>query len=133
MEPSNQAFKQVQEMVFDLASRNGWWDDYSASIGVDVAGARTTIQLNVTPKARLEKLMMVVSEVTEALDDVRQDRMDITYREDGKPEGYPIELADAVIRLFDLAEADGIDLYEVIMIKHRFNETRPRRHGDLPF
>ncbi|MBR3996408.1 MAG: hypothetical protein IKI97_14170, partial [Clostridia bacterium] len=51
------------------------------------------------------------------------------YREDGKPEGVPSELADAVIRCFDMADYYGIDLEAAIMEKHAFNLTRPYKHG----
>ena len=52
------------------------------------------------------------------------------YREkDGKPEGVPFELADIVIRCFDMADAFGIDLEAAILEKHEFNKTRPYLHG----
>lgn len=46
-----------------------------------------------------------------------------------KPEGLPIELADVVIRAFDLAERFNIDIVDAIEKKMRFNETRSFRHG----
>lgn len=46
-----------------------------------------------------------------------------------KPEGFPVELADVMIRLMDLAERMGIDLAEMINIKMAYNATRPYRHG----
>lgn len=47
----------------------------------------------------------------------------------GKPAGFPIELADLVIRAFDAAGEFGIDLQAVIVQKMEFNRTRPHRHG----
>lgn len=47
----------------------------------------------------------------------------------GKPEGIPIELADAVIRILDMCEHEGINLAEAIREKHEFNLTRPYKHG----
>lgn len=47
-----------------------------------------------------------------------------------KPEGLPSELADIVIRVFDTAQAWGIDLTEAVMMKHRYNISRPFRHGN---
>lgn len=38
-------------------------------------------------------------------------------------------MADAVIRLFDLAGAMGHDLGRAIIEKHEYNKTRPFRHG----
>lgn len=46
-----------------------------------------------------------------------------------KPCGFPSELADVVIRCFDLASIMGIDLATAILEKMRYNETRPYRHG----
>ena len=46
-----------------------------------------------------------------------------------KPDGMAIELADAVIRIMDLAEYLKIDLAAAIATKHRYNENRPYRHG----
>jgi NTP pyrophosphatase (non-canonical NTP hydrolase) len=46
-----------------------------------------------------------------------------------KPCGFGSELADVVIRCFDLAGIMGIDLATAILEKMRYNETRPFRHG----
>ena len=46
-----------------------------------------------------------------------------------KPEGVPSELADVVIRVFDLAEELGIDLGAVIEEKLKYNATRIAGHG----
>lgn len=47
----------------------------------------------------------------------------------GKPEGIPIELADAVIRIFDTCGKYGIDLNKAIRLKMEFNRNRPYKHG----
>lgn len=46
-----------------------------------------------------------------------------------KPEGFPIEIADLVIRVFHVAAYYGINLEEMIAIKMGYNKTRPYRHG----
>ena len=94
-----------------------------------------------------EKLLLIVSEVTEAHDEIRSGReVEETYYptaihdEDDptvvdtrfgpyKPEGVPSELADVVIRCFDFADEAGIDLAAMIAEKTLFNATRPFRHG----
>lgn len=77
-----------------------------------------------------EALMLVVSELSEALEKYRQhDPVEIFNYEGTKPEGIPIELADAVIRIFDLAEGFNVPLAEAVMVKMAYNKTRPERHG----
>jgi NTP pyrophosphatase (non-canonical NTP hydrolase) len=78
-------------------------------------------------------LALIHSEISEALEEVRKPNQPIDliyYRpSDGKPEGFVIELADAIIRIADLAGVFGLDLEAAIAEKEAFNATRPRRHG----
>lgn len=74
-------------------------------------------------------LALVTTEVAEAIECVREGKYHEWTREDGKPEGLPSELADVVIRVFDLAEGLGIDIAAAIDRKHAFNATRSVRHG----
>lgn len=46
-----------------------------------------------------------------------------------KPEGIPVELADCIIRILDYCGNEGIDIHEAIKIKHKYNKSRPYRHG----
>lgn len=110
-----------------------------------------------------EKLMLVVSELAEALEEWRNghEPNEIYYKNsnpcpcpfdcDGchegdevcvrgnsdlddnkfslKPEGVPIELADAIIRMFDMCGYYKIDIEAAILEKMRYNDKRSYRHG----
>lgn len=77
-----------------------------------------------------EKLMLIVSEIAEACEELRVGHLDgILYTDTGKPIGFPIELADAVIRIADMCGYLGINLEEMINIKHAYNKTRGHKHG----
>ena len=74
-----------------------------------------------------EKVALIHSELSEFLE----------YHRKGDPEsdhipglpGCSEELADVVIRVFDLAAHLGINLGDAIIAKSQFNLTRPFKHG----
>ena len=81
------------------------------------------------------RLMLVVSELVEAHDEIRKGKPPtLTYfkpapADPNKPEGVPSEIVDALIRLFDLAGELGIDLDEIYALKRAYNDSRPYKHG----
>lgn len=86
------------------------------------------------------KLMLIVSEVVEAHDEIRsgQKAWNTYYptlpetSDDGtlyKPEGVPSEIADVVIRASDFAWTEGFDLADIIIEKLEYNATRGHKHG----
>ena len=79
-----------------------------------------------------ELLCLMHSEISEALEEYRNGKQptEIYYTEDGKPEGIPIELADAVIRIADFCGLHDINLEEALKIKLTYNESRSYRHGN---
>lgn len=74
------------------------------------------------------KLCLAHGELSEALEEYRSNHMDLYYH-DGKPEGFGIELADAVIRIMDLAQMQNINLSDMVSLKQAYNRTRSYRHG----
>lgn len=114
----------MQEIVHKLAVDKGWHEmplieTVDGKIAVDVDGVAA-------------KLMLIVSELSEALEEMRVDpqRIREVHYAVKKPEGFGVELADAVIRIMDLCGALDIDIESLISIKHAYNETRSRRHGN---
>lgn len=76
------------------------------------------------------KLMLVVSELSEALEEYRNNKPAYYLNDNSKkPEGVGVEIADAVIRLADICGILKIDLNEMINLKMDYNDTRPYRHG----
>lgn len=79
-----------------------------------------------------EKLMLIVSEAAEALEELRKPQGPVNvnrYEDDGKPLGVPSELADIVIRVFDYAVSRNIDIAAAIAEKMAYNDKRPHMHG----
>lgn len=79
------------------------------------------------------KLALIHAEVSEALEDYRDGKIQTTVDENGKPHGMAQELADVAIRLGDLTEMLGIDLEKEVINKMKYNSTRPLMHGGKKF
>lgn len=121
-----------QREVHRLAVEKGWHErpmrDATGEVIVDAVAS---------------KLALVHSEVSEALEALRTASplgpampLDLGTSAQpgvdgkaGKPEGFEVELADAVIRILDLAQALGLDIESAIEWKHSYNASRPHRHG----
>lgn len=103
--------KRLQKYIHDWSVSKGWWDDPGRK------------------DRRLELLMLVNTELCEAVEEARIGKIE-TYEDDnGKPCGFNSEIADVQIRLFDLYEVWGIDIEDEIARKMAYNEKRPYRHG----
>lgn len=78
-----------------------------------------------------EVLMLIVSEAAEALEEYRDGRSltEHRYREDGKPEGFPSEMADIIIRVLDACGEYKIDIERAMHEKVKYNMSRPHMHG----
>lgn len=89
------------------AANATWWHDPRT-------GKRLT-------RNRGELLMLIVSEIAEAMEGERKDLMDdkLPHRKMAE-----VELADALIRIFDYAGAFGYDLDGAVIEKREFNARR---------
>lgn len=77
-------------------------------------------------KNKGEVLALIHSEISEALEALRKDKNDSHLRH---RKGVEVELADAVIRIFDMCGAYGYDLGGALFEKLEFNKSRPHKHG----
>lgn len=78
----------------------------------------------------LSKMALVHSEVTEAVECIIDDDLNQSGGRGTKPEGAVVELADVVIRILDWCGRKGLQLDQALRDKARYNDTRPRRHGN---
>lgn len=77
-----------------------------------------------------ELIALIHSEISECLEALRHgnpksDKIDISNAEE--------ELADAVIRIMDMAFTKKFNIPEALMKKLEYNKTRPYRHGGKTF
>ncbi len=89
---------------------SGWWSDLA-----------TGEPLQLTQERIGDKLMLIVTEIAEAKEGARKDLMD-THLPHRKM--VEVELADAVIRIADLAGAMQLDLVGAIVEKLQYNASR---------
>lgn len=91
---------QMQARIHRQNQEMGWWD---------------------TPREDGTLLMLVTSEIAEAMEGFRKDLMDdhLTHRKMAE-----VELADAMIRIMDIAAFHGFDLASAIVEKVDYNRTR---------
>jgi NTP pyrophosphatase (non-canonical NTP hydrolase) len=104
------AARHLQEQCHGASMSAGWWQDLST--GEDII---------LHPHVVGEKLCLIHSEVSEAMEGYRKGLMDdkLPHRK-----MIEVELADAVIRCFDLAGALGLDLAGAMAEKLAYNAMR---------
>ena len=110
---------EMAESAYNNSTAKGFWDAYPPG--------------PLSPDTVACKLALIHSEVSEALEDARDGKMVTTFSDkpgkERKPEGFPSELADIIIRVGDLAGRMGIDLEFEVVTKMVYNATRPTKHG----
>lgn len=101
----------MSDYIHELNVNAGWWTSIHTGERIDPNAP------NVVPA----KMMLVVSEMAEAMEGYRKSLMD-----DHLPTRpmVEVELADTFIRIFDLAGALGLDLGGAIIDKIKYNKER---------
>lgn len=97
------------QQCFGASEKAGWWTDLQTGL--------STRDANNVP----EKLMLTVSELSEAMEGHRTNKADTHLPEFKMIE---VELADAIIRICGLAGAKGYRLSEALAAKMVYNAER---------
>jgi NTP pyrophosphatase (non-canonical NTP hydrolase) len=107
------AVRSIVKVCYDAAKGAGWWDDGS--------GVRYVDRPDVAPYWVATKMMLIVSEISEAMEAHRKGLPDshLPHRP-----GVEVELADALIRTCDLAGGLGLDLAGAVVEKMEYNARR---------
>ena len=101
-------FDQMSKSIHNIAYSKGFWPDED-------------------PPRNAELIALMHSELSEALEALRHGNPPDPKIPDF--DSYTAELADCVIRIMDVAAAQGLPLSRAIVAKTKFNETRPHKHG----
>lgn len=102
-------FDKVSEQAYKVNKANGWWD-WERNDG--------------------ELIALMHSELSEALEGLRKNK------QSDKIGGFlsvEEELADAIIRIMDMAVARGYRVAQAIEEKIEYNKTRGYKHGGKEF
>jgi len=109
---------QLQNEIHNDNTTAGWWTDLSTNMDL-AEEARKGTRFGKSLVA--EKLCLIHSEVSEAMEAARKNLMDdkLTHRL-----GVEVELADAIIRILDLGGALNLDIGGAIIEKRAYNAVR---------
>lgn len=107
---------ELVQHAHENAVEHGFWDDV---LEMQMFDFSEDIRKKYINRIIGSSLMLTTSELGEALEELRH----------GNDKEFAVELADAIIRICDLAGFIGIDLEQVAIDKMEYNKSRPYKHG----
>lgn len=114
--------EKLVEITHKNAREKGFWEDWDSICWEDGLVRNDSSNLDIGELFNLatsSRLMLIVSEVSEALEALRNNNN----------QNFKEELADIIIRTCDLAGGLSIDLQEEIIKKIKINKDRKYKHG----
>jgi hypothetical protein len=104
------SFRTIQNAVHTNAKEHGWWEE---------------------ERNDGELIALMHSELSECLEALRKG----DHADEHCPDftNAEIELADVIIRIMDMAERRGYRIGKAVIAKHKYNRTRPFKHGGKKF
>ena len=132
---SEKQFNEWAKEIHENAVAHGWWDD-GRSFGEIAALCHSEIS------EAFEEYRAGRPMVWFACEEIKdnphicnpKDEWDCTeYRRmheckyrGKKPEGVAVEMVDCIIRILDWCAKEGVDVDEMIRLKHEYNKSRPK-------
>lgn len=120
------AFREIQSSAHANSNEHGFWDSEDKILALVLTHGGEQLAVSAAKAIHGQKLALMHSEISEALEGERGDLMS-----DKIPEFTAVEeeLADAIIRMMDMAGRRKLRLAEAIMAKLSYNKSRPYKHG----
>jgi len=117
---------------FNNAVNKGFYDTYDKLMTMASQAGDDKLLAEFQAIWKLSRLELVTTELAEAAEEVREPgKLSVKIKEklgEDLP-AFNEELADALIRLFDLAGSLGIDLDRAVNLKMKANSMRKPMHG----
>lgn len=116
--------------AYENSKAHGFWEDYeemiksTADMDALDGGEHWTTKYQIDTK--LHKIALIMSELGEAVEGIRKPHVDEHCPQFNSE---AVELADAVIRIFDYCGAFDIPLGAAILAKMEYNASRPYKHN----
>lgn len=122
--------KKLQSEIHETALSKGWWKDHE-----ELRSALSNLDphdYNIGPDLadtlfKMSRSALIDCEIAEGIEALRND----DSVDDKLPQfkGQAVELADAIIRIFDLAERFDLPVIDALFSKIEFNRGRAYKHG----